>query len=408
MRKLHIPHARVLVLLLGLGVASVGHAESSQGDGVAAALGIFKSSPAKFQDYLVQDAAAAVTAAELAGVAPGVVQVMENTRDISVYAQGLSGNGGGGGFAITPARIKNPFPVITVEEYKTNAWARILAATTISYAQGSTGDDERKYRRRALSIASNWYPFAQPKGGELSDDPVYQSIVSGEACLSSYEGEGAPRPVPGLETGKTGPDGRPVVVAPDFADFDKHEGAYIKSCSEPSRKAVAARWYRPVVSLSVGSGDVALDKDSGSAVNMGRHATLALRYGRAFDSKDEKENAVSVLGWALYLSHKAADHVPVAATLGTSHIDHTSVNTSAARLTVGGATLRALIEFSNVKNKLAVTGDQTLKKAVGLEYQIGQSAWLHFRYGRRLKVSGSGDESSGMLSLTFGPEALQF
>jgi hypothetical protein len=393
---------------------------------------IFTGKPTKFQDYLIQDAAAGVAAAELAGIAPSAVQVMENTRDFTLYVKGLSGDGSGGGFAITPARVKNPIPAITVEQYKTSAWARILAATTISYAQGTTDTDGKKYKRRALSIASNWYPFAEPNDDKtLSDDPVYQSIVSGENCLRSYgddHGEaatkaaksrtgdvstadsagGAPRPAAGKNTAKAGPDGRPVLVDPDYDTYDKTAGAYVKSCSAASRDAVAARWYRPIVSLSIGTGDVGLDNDGSSSVGMGNHATLALRYGRALNPDDERQASDSITGWALYLSNKTARNAPVVSTLGTSSIERTSISTTAARLSLGQSTWRALLEASDVKAKQASTGEQTLRKAIGLEYKLGQSAWLHVRYGKRLKATGTGEEAAGLLSVTFGPEALQF
>lgn len=417
--------------MLCAGLSSNAHAaDASAEDKNLIIKEIFSGKQTKFQDYLIQDAATPVTAAALAGIAPGAVQVVENTRDFTGYLKGLDGDSKGAGFAITPARIKNPFPSITVEEYKSSAWARAVAAATLSYAQGTTDTDGKKYKRRAVSIATNWYPGAVPgKPGDVSDDPVYEAIVTGENCLASYVGDhgddttkaagtlkpkpavggGAPVPVPGKNTAKLGPDGRPVVlVEPDYELFEQTAGKYITSCSAKNLKAVAARWYRPVVSLSYGTGDVAPDGANNSAVRMGDHLTISMRYGRALSPNDEKIQTESVTGWAVSLSHQMGRNAPVLSTLGSAKVDRQSTHVTAARLSIGQSTWRALLEGSNARQDQAGAGEQTLRKAIGLEYRLGESGWLHVRYGKRQKITGAGEEVAGLLSLTFGPEALQF
>lgn len=394
----------IVILFSSLLACGLVHAEDTKQPNFAADFkSNFSSQPTPFQDYLVQDAAATVAASELVGIAPGAIQVMENTRDFTMYLKGLNGDGSGGGFAITPARVKNPIPSITVEQYKHSAWARILAAMTISYAQGSAETDGKKYKRRAFSIASNWYPHAE------KDDPVYESIRSSESCLASFDPSsvegGVLRP---QAASPKGGNGEPKTATNDPETYARTAGAYIKTCAAKSRAAVAARWYRPVVSLSIGTGDVGLDDDNSSSVGMGNHATVALRYGTALNEDDEIKPSDSVSGWAFYLSHKASRNAPVVSTLGTSTIERTSTNTTAVRLALGQSTWRALIEASNVNEKQAGAGEQALKKAIGLEYQVGKSVWLHFRYGKKRTISGQGEESAGLLSMTFGPEALQF
>ena len=111
-------------------------------------------------------------------------------------------------------------------------------------------------------------------------------------------------------------------------------------------------------------------------------------------------------GWALSGSAKLARNDPVLSTLGTAALERKTTNIVALKGAAGTATMRAVAEYSSAQLREAQAGELTLNKAVGLDYRVREGWWLNFRYGKRKKSSGDGEDIAGLMTLTISSAAL--
>ena len=118
------------------------------------------------EKLLVDNAAGSVSAASLAGVESDSLALVENIRDFSVLLKGFDSSASAFGVAVTPARTNVPIPSYTLGEYAAKGayLTRLVAALTLSYAQGKSEIESTDFTRRAVSVSTSafWNPDEDP------------------------------------------------------------------------------------------------------------------------------------------------------------------------------------------------------------------------------------------------------
>lgn len=362
----------------------------------------------KFSYFLINDSATQVAASSLVGIAPSAMTIVENTRDIAVMLKAFDKDNSGAGFSITPARIKNSFPNISIADYKKSGlegyWWRAVSAATFSYAQGTGDVSGTSYRRRAATISTSFY--LDPE----HDDPIEGNIASDDKCFAELNSSEK------FLALVASPPKKDESVEDRNKRIDESMNAMvvssIKDCRVKKSKELNARWYRPLFSVIVGSGDVRNEK-LGASARLGTHAAVALRLGGGIGDPTpsvdgSKDKDPPVYGWSLSFSGRVTSGDPVLATLGTAKVDFKTTKVWVARYTAGTETWRALAETSNVRTRQAETGEYTFRWALGTELQFMKSNWLHLRYGSRINALNGKEEKAVMMTATFSGAPEEF
>ena len=366
-----------------------------------------KGTDKNWQHYMLDDAAAHVSAASLAGIAPSAVTIAESTRDFGLLVQATDPKNKGGGVAITPARASRPFPRVDLANYLNNPrkW-QPLVNLTISYAQGVSEVDGTNYRRRAVAVSTNgtFHPEDDPvwvrvKAMDCASDTIAKATL---AAAVGSAASAASAPSAAAASGSLSEDA--TVDSPAVIKLPK-VAQKLEECAAQQQTQFDQRWFRPIWSLTLATGDVGLDGSGSSSVRMGESLAVAARYGAPIGKPPPDESFE--WGWALSASAKLNHREPVLASVGTAQVQHQNSHWVALRAAAGTDTVRLLGEASNVKVRAAQGGEQTLKRALGIDYRVAPGWWLNFRYGRREKASGDGEESAGLLTLTISPSALK-
>ncbi|MBL0728595.1 hypothetical protein [Piscinibacter sp. HJYY11] len=395
----------VLVLLSLPALAQTAPAAAAKTDPVVLLKQATGQDAASLKDFLADQGAASVSAAALAGIGTTPLTVVQDTKDFAVLLSPFGKEGKGGGFVITPARVRNPLPRIDLmTEYVPSVWWRIAAATNISGAQGKGDIGGKEYRRRAFAIATGAYI-------DKDDDPIYQRAVAtvvrsatgelvGDACFVAFDN--AVNPKPGDETGTAG-----ASMIPDEA---KATATY-KACVEKVYADSRNRWFAPRWSLALGTGD-AQPTAGGESVRIGDVVVLGVTYGRPWRTTAQgaanPAAAGFLSGWAITLVARHTRKEPVLASLSTGPVQYQDTTLLVGRLAAGTESWRLMLEASDNDQKKAAGGERTLKQAVGLDWRVAKDTWLNVRYGKRDKATGSGDEGAALLSLTLGGDLLTF
>jgi hypothetical protein len=315
--------------------------------------------------------------------------------------------GKGGGFVITPARLRNPLPRIDLmTEYVPSAWWRIVAATNLSGAQGRSDHGGKEYRRRAFALATGAF-------FKKTDDPIYQRAVAtltqgnsgelvGDACLVSFF-----KDADTLEpTSTAGVGGTSLKES-----LAKLTAAY-KACVEKVYAESSKRWFAPRWSLAYGSGD-AQPTAGGSSVRTGDVLALGVTYGGPWKANEPVLSSDppigSILsGWAVTVVARRTRNEAVLASLASGPVQRQDSSLIVGRIAAGTESWRLMLEASNNDVKKTAAGDRTMKQAIGLDKRVGKDSWLNLRYGKRNKATGTGHEGATLLNLTLGGDLLTF
>jgi hypothetical protein len=375
-----------------------------------------------FADFFVDDAAASVSAASLVGIDPSAVTIAEATNDFAAFAQGINAKDKGGGFALSPARVRKPWPRVDLKDYLNGSLtARALAGLTLSYAQGSSEIEGANYVRHAVAVATSGV-------FRMQDDPIWNLANSvGSTCASTC----AQAEIVALskeiviatqkklrETGKT-------TLSPEETKEVEATGATAESvkaalqkCIDRGAARLDQRWFRPIWSLTLATGNVRQDLTGAKYTRMGTTIAGAARYGQGL-AKPKPSAGVSAAadgasdsetefewGWAISGSYKTTLDAPILSSLGTASINRENSRVAALKVAGGTDVWRAIAEGSKTSSKSAETGERVLRRALGLDYKIGKGMWLNFRYGKRDGIEGGSTESATLLSLTISPTAL--
>jgi hypothetical protein len=457
--SLHIMH--VSVLGLALGFSAVNAAEPAK-DPTLILKKVTGTNSDQLSDFLIDQGTANVSAAGLAGVGATALTVLEDSKDFAVLLSPFSKDGKGGGFAVAPAKIRNPLPRIDLmTEYVQSGWWRAVAGLNFSGAQGTSEIGSSSFRRRAFAVSTSGY-FRR------GDDPIVARALErrddegGQTCISifyktagdetgSETGLDGERLVPGNDdvfsaasaaAPASGPEKAKIAGRKDAkaaadsglsterqkADRQKADEAAatrnaaldaLKACIAKSDAKAKLAWYLPRWSVALGTGDAQLS-GGGPAVRTGTVFVAGVTYGGAWGHSPQSANgpqgkdgpasepAPQPYGWTISLLTRYSRNEVVMKSLETATPVHQNTSLVVGRTAIGTPSWRLLIEASNNRVKEAAAGELTMQRALGLDYRVAKDSWLNVRYGSRRKTDGSGTEPAGLLSLTLGGDLLKF
>lgn len=377
----------------------------------------------KLKDFLVDQGAASVSAAALAGVTSALTTV-QDTKDFAVLVNPFDKDGKGGGFSIAPARVRNPLPRIDLmSQYVQSGWWRAVGAINISGAQGLSQVGGKDVRRRAFAVGTNAYFFAD-------DDPIVQranaSLMQKDAvgnepvpvtdsCLAGFYKviDATDGTLTGADTGVAGMTAKELQQAKEKALADALTAAtpVYKACVEKVYANARNKWFSPRWSFAYGTGD-AQDKTSGNSARIGDTVAVGITYGRPWQvkrpAKGETGGDTVLSGWAITVLGRVTRDELVLSSLANGTPQRQNTSLLAGRLAIGTETWRLLGEVSNNDVKKTQGGERTMKQALGLDYRVAKESWLVLRYGKRVKSIGTGEEGAALLSVTIGGDLLPF
>lgn len=360
------------------------------------------------KSFLADQGSASVSAAALAGLGTTPLTVVQDTKDFAVLLSPFDKEGKGGGFVVTPARVRNPMPRIDLmTEYVPSVWWRIAGAANISGAQGKSEVGGQEFRRRAFALASGAF-------FDKNDDPIYQRAVAtlaqdasgelvGDTCLVGFfKGIDDLPPPTGAGTGGA-----------SLKEAMAKATATYKACVEKVYAESRKRWFAPRWSVAYGTGD-AQPTDGGPFVRTGDVLAIGVTYGRPW--RADKQPTVSsdpaagtiLSGWAVTVVARHTRNEAVLASLVSGPLRRQDSSLLVGRIAAGTESWRLMLEASDNDVKKAGGGEQTMKQALGLDWRVAKDSWLNVRYGKRVKLTGGGEEGATLLSLTLGGDLLTF
>ena len=304
--------------------------------------------------------------------------------------------------------MRSPWPKVDLKDYlNRDPGAVLLAGLSLSFAQGHNAIGNAKYVRRALAVTTSG-TFRQ------EDDPIWVMVNAvGPACAKAesleLQRQQALQRNADTAAGKPASDQQQELTGAGVEALK----AALSGCITRARAKLDQRWFRPIWSVTLASGDVRPDLGNAQTVRLGNTLAIAARFGQgvvrpAATPAQPAQPAANDFdwGWAISASAKAARHEPVLSTLGSASLKRQDSTVVALKLAAGTAVWRAVAEASNARVKAVEGGDRTLRQAVGMDYKFGAGWWLNFRYGKRDRAGGAGEEAASLLSLTVSPSAL--
>jgi hypothetical protein len=401
------------------------------------------------QGLLLRAADGQVAAASLAGVKADVVEDVQNLRDYNVVIRALDKNASGIGFAVTPARTRNPFPSISLKEYRESGWLRLAASTSFSYAQGTSPIAGKEFVKQAVSVGSSGFFHADhdpvvhlAKPNEcgaaaakvLVEAGLDQPTLTEDAILEQLDAnaaagdEDARRAIADIrQRAAAAGDAaarrqadlldkvarRRLASAGDAAAADRFlaEATRVKpelekaaldafnQCADRELTRLGKQWNRSRYSVSFGTGTVRVKEGTGSSASLGRTIVASALYG--FEHVHALRDRA-----ALTVTVRRSQGEPISSTLGSAIVRTRDSTLTGLRLSAGSSGFRILVESNNRKAEEVGATESTLRRALGLDVRVVDGAWLSLRYGKQRKLVGSGDENAAFLVLNFSPTAL--
>ena len=409
------------------------------------------------EGLLIDSAEGNVSAASLARVKSDALNVVENVRDFSLLVNAFDGNAKGFGLSITPARTTFPFPRINLTDYaKPDAYfTRLLGAVTFGYAQGKEAISGGDYTRRAFSVGTSAFvataddPLVvvaskdcgkaaldvladaqldapaftksqliefvkfealEAKAAKGDSDAIQQiAVIRQSAAGGNKISQKQVELVDGYALRRRAKEGDITAKA----EVDKLDRAGIRVEGEQEKAALAAfnacaaaalkkheeKWNRSRYSLSWAKGSIKASDGSGSGQTLGNTVAISVVYG--FDGVSALQDRA-----ALTFTVRRSRNEPVLKTLTSPAVKFTDSNLVAARLSTGSSSIRLLAEASNAKEGDITTSQNTMRRAIGIDYRVMSGLWLNLRYGKQRKASGSGDETGSFVILNYSPSAV--
>jgi hypothetical protein len=394
----------------------------------AAPKSIFEKGNLAWKDVLTDNATGAITAAAMLGIKGDSVRPVENLRDLVVSLEGLGSDNERGtfGISITPARTNLAKPDLVRYHQRENYGYRLLASTTLSYAQGDTEISSIKFARRAVAVDTGLFlnpdddPVIALNNAYAGRDSRGNAITAPTEC--SFPVLFPPKPPPN-QPAATLPPTAPSTPAPSAPPSSANTPATapaLASTTDAKAPALAAaeeaarskqaynacaqkvldglRWNRSYLSASLATGWIKPADGGGDQRKLGRAAVVGLVYG--FDHLEYlKQGAALTLAWRRTLDE------PILDTLTTTDVRTKNSNLVMIRLAGGSETIRALIEASNAKGEVTPS-QRAFTRALGVDFRVMKDLWLNLRVGRQRTIDGSDTEVGSLLSISYSPTAL--
>ena len=315
--------------------------------------------------YLIDFAAADVSAAGFLGLSSDAVTVVENPKSLALALRGFGTSGTTFGISIAPARGAWAPLTMTLGTYKKSHLNRLMGASTFSYAQGSQLILNKETNRRAVAYSTHLYFNAE-------EDPV----LAGMECpwRSDFVQPG------------TSEEAAQAIM--------KDATAKYLSCVVDSQTRANKKWNAAKASLSMGTGWARVADGTGSTVSLGNSVVLGATYGFTAAEAD----------MALSVTARRTSNEPVLESLVNGPIQRVNKTVAGLRLTGGSLTLRALLEVSNSTQRETSASERVFRRAAGVDYRVSEGAWISLRLGKMRTVDGKGDETVSLATLNFSPK----
>lgn len=358
---------------------------------------VAQDKPTKEKDineYLVDITSGAVSALGIIDAKDMAVSTVETSQDLVLALNPLVSSSGGAkksfGLAFTPAR--STVTPMSGNYYATGgAFARMLGAATVSYAQNEADYASVKYRKMAVSLSTLLYFHDQ-------DDPIYAASEEFSRCakLPSVIKQKEDALIADRSAGRV----TETEFKDKFAALTEDRQTELNKCIDSDKgKLALARWNAPRMTASVGYGRIEPNSGPGGSLSLGKSANVNLLFpmGAAGTRLGDK-GSVQV---SLRYSRDAVDTATLAAT-------PTFKNSSlaAVRLTYGdqeASAIRVMAEASTARNSQAEAFKEAFMYAVGIDKKLMPGLWFEFRLGRNRSVVDGKEQTTGMVSFNFQP-----
>ena len=344
---------------------------------------------------VVDNAPGSVSAMAALGITADQTTVVQNPRNLTIALKALDGKNAFG-LSLTPARTS--LVPLSVNDYYSSNLARLWGATTFSYAQGRNKVGALEFERRAYSVETSYIFFPE------EDDPIVMYWLALETAGTVQDAKNPcfihstatkpslpqPQQPPGAMPSTDGP--APMIAEPALAkDLDKRAQQCRDGVAEKARWNVSRAW------ASVSAGQY-------QPVDGGDHRSLGRTYVAGITWGIGKVGAKTAT--AITLAAKRSIDSPVLSTMGNVNPDRKSSSIAVARIAVGSAKLRLLLEGSNVKNTAPTATDRTFKQALGIDVKVADDWWLNLRSGKQRRIDNKGNENASSFSISYSPKAI--
>lgn len=348
--------------------------------------------------FTVDTAPGPVSAFGLLG-GTGELTVVENPRDLTMALRAIDGKNAFG-LSITPART--PLAPMNVSTYNDHLWARVLAGTTLGYAQTTASIEGADYSQRAVSLETSFFLRKNDDPLILYWNEIETASGADNPCMLPAA---APLPPAGMPVPQpaAAPTPQPAsrtaggAVVPVLAP-DELKEALDKRAADCRAKATAkARWNASRAWVSFATGTYRPEA-GGASHNMGRVLVLGFTYGIGeYDAKH---------AGALTIAVKRTLDEPTLATLASTEPTRKNATLGTLRGSYGTDRMRVLLEGSRLDDGDPTASQRTFKRALGLDVRVAPNMWLNFRAGKQRRIDNNGDETGSTVSLSYSPAAL--
>jgi hypothetical protein len=370
-------------------------------------------------DVKVDSAPGSISATSLLGLAGDTVTDVQNPRDITVFLQAFDSSKTFG-LSVTPARTA--LVPMSISTYATQGIAgipvRLLASTTLGYAQATTRVDAADYRQQAWSIETSAFldpdddpllaytgrlarvrldtsadnpcvfaPAAMPVAASAASAP---SSAAASALPIAQRAGAAPPPTPAVDAPSA-----PAPLAPDSPraiELDK------RAAKCHALVAASMRWNTSRVWLSFASGTFRGTASGSPSHGLGRTVVAGISWGIG--------GGTAGTGAQLTAGLRRSLDEPVLATYGDASPQHRNSTLGTLRAAYGKSTFRALAEASNAHDEAPGASGRTFKRAIGIDLRLSEGIWLDFRVGRQRRIDDLGDETGSSIVLNISPTSL--
>ncbi len=345
-------------------------------------INILEKGDTTLSKIVVDTAPGNVSAMNLLGISSDQTGIIENPRNLTLALKALDGKNAFG-LSITPARTS--LIPMDISTYYSSNFARLWASTTFSYAQGQASVNDKAYDRRAFSVETSYF-FLPEK-----DDPLvmYWNALSAAAQKPDVPNQCL------LIQNATLPD---LNTSGEVRE-DKDSNEKISKQAQICRDTIAkdTRWNVSRIWASLGTGQFQ-STDGGDSHSLGKTAVLGLTWGLG-DNGDRTASALTLV------IRRTTDS-PTLQTFGDSSPTLQNNTLATFRVAIGSATIRIILEGSNVKNNAPTAADRAYKRVLGMDFKVSEDFWLNFRYGTQRRIDNSGDEVGSSFALSYSPNAL--
>jgi hypothetical protein len=347
--------------------------------GLASGLVRAESNPDSLSSFLV-DFAGPINAGGIVGLSGSSITDIQTLKDFNVALTGK----GSFGLSVTPGRTQF-LPIKATEYGKPDAYLyRLLASTTIGYAENPATIASVAYKKRGVALSAHFYLHSE-------DDPIIKAYAATnvENCTEWQKAADAQLSL------------KPS--APGYAEALKknldEQTSAAAECMTRYFKAHPVAWNDSQVSISLGTGRIRPDSANTPERSLGSHLVL----GTILKTGDNGGTNVTL---------SRIQHEADLTTLAANPV-YKDTSLAAARYTYGASDLyqgklHLLVEVSNAKSSTVTDSSASFKHAVGLDYQIATGLYAQFRLGRNRTIDNTTTQTTSLFTVNWSPTSSLF